>query len=305
MSLNTYVNSLIENVNSNNIPKNIDLVLDSGAFNGIYMLGGLIYLRQMKNQNKININRISGSSIGSILGLLFIVDKLDLSIEICNKAFKILRKNQDLKKFKILLEDILDKHITESDLNKINNKLYITYFDLTKGKQILKKKYKNLQELKYSVLKSMHVPYLFDRNITDNEGCIDGSFPHIFKIKSNKSRKILFINLQSIDKIINMIYIKNEKNLYPRLFNGLLEMHNFFSDGKNTNMYSYVNDWSIRDIFLFRLREIIYTLIIYIFSLGLHIDYFIPNKWKQEKIVHKYINIFKNLWRDIIIYLTI
>ena len=305
MSLNTYVNSLIENVNSNNIPKNIDLVLDSGAFNGIYMLGGLIYLRQMRNKNKININRISGSSIGSILGLLFIVDKLDLSIEICNKAFKILRKNQDLKKFKILLEDILDKHITESDLNKINNKLYITYFDLTKGKQILKKKYKNLQELKYSLLKSMHVPYLFDRNITDNEGCVDGSFPHIFKIKSNKSRKILFINLQSIDKIINMIYIKNEKNLYPRLFNGLLEMHNFFSDGKNTNMYSYVNDWSIRDIFLFRLREIIYTLIIYIFSLGLHIDYFIPNKWKQEKIVHKYINIFKNLWRDIIIYLTI
>jgi hypothetical protein len=305
MSLNTYVNSLIENINSNNIPKNIDLVLDSGAFNGIYMLGGLIYLRQMKNQNKININRISGSSIGSILGLLFIVDKLDLSIEICNKAFKILRKNQDLRKFKFLLEDILDKHITESDLNKINNKLYITYFDLTKGKQILKKKYKNLQELKYSVLKSMHVPYLFDRNITDNEGCIDGSFPHIFKIKSNKSRKILFINLQSIDKIINIIYIKNEKNLYPRLFNGLLEMHKFFSDGKNTNMYSYVNEWSIRDIFLFRLREIIYTLIIYIFSLGLHIDYFIPNKWKQEKIVQKYINIFKNLWRDIIIYLTI
>jgi hypothetical protein len=305
MSLNTYVNSLIENVNSNNIPKNIDLVLDSGAFNGIYMLGGLIYLRQMRNKNKININRISGSSIGSILGLLFIVDKLDLSIEICNKAFKILRKNQDLKKFKFLLEDILDKHITESDLNKINNKLYITYFDLTKGKQILKKKYKNLQELKYSLLKSMHVPYLFDRNITDTEGCVDGSFPHIFKIKSKNSRKILFINLQSIDKIINMIYIKNEKNLYPRLFNGLLEMHNFFSDGKNTNMYSYVNDWSIRDIFLFRLREIIYTLIIYIFSLGLHIDYFIPNKWKQEKIVHKYINIFKNLWRDIIIYLTI
>lgn len=151
----------------------------------------------------------------------------------------------------------------------------------------------------------MHVPYLFDRNITDNEGCIDGSFPHIFKIKSNKSRKILFINLQSIDKIINIIYIKNEKNLYPRLFNGLLEMHKFFSDGKNTNMYSYVNEWSIRDIFLFRLREIIYTLIIYIFSLGLHIDYFIPNKWKQEKIVQKYINIFKNLWRDIIIYLTI
>ena len=139
----------------------------------------------------------------------------------------------------------------------------------------------------------MHVPYLFDRNITDNEGCIDGSFPHIFKIKSNKSRKILFINLQSIDKIINIIYIKNEKNLYPRLFNGLLEMHKFFSDGKNTNMYSYVNEWSIRDIFLFRLREIIYTLIIYIFSLGLHIDYFIPNKWKQEKIVQKYINIFK------------
>ena len=41
MSLTSYINSLIDNV-ENNVPSEIDLILDGGAFNGIYMLGGLL-----------------------------------------------------------------------------------------------------------------------------------------------------------------------------------------------------------------------------------------------------------------------
>ena len=70
-------------------------------------------------------------------------------------------------------------------------------------------------------------------------------------------------------------------------------------------MCSYVDDWGLKDILLFRLREIIYTILIYIFSFGLHIDYLIPSSWKNESIVKRYINIFRNLWQDIMIYLTI
>ena len=48
MALNVFIKSLIENIPNNHIPKNIDLVLDGGAFNGIYMLGGLFYIKELE-----------------------------------------------------------------------------------------------------------------------------------------------------------------------------------------------------------------------------------------------------------------
>jgi len=305
MTLNTYVNCLIDNIDNDNIPKEIDLVLDGGAFNGIYMMGALFYLKEIERREKIKINRISGTSIGSILGLLYLLDKLDLTVNIAIQGYKILRKSQDLYKFKKKLIKLIKHNLTDEDLSKINGKLYVTYFDTKKNKQIIKKKYKNSEDLKNTILKSMHVPYLFDREMTDNEGCIDGAFPYIFKQNKRENKKILFLNLQSFDKLINMIYIKKEKNIYSRLFNGLIDIHNFFSENKPTNMCSYVNEWGIKDILLFRLREIIYTMIVYILSLGLQIETLFPDSWKKEKIFVKIITIFKNIWRDILIYLTI
>ena len=39
MTLNTYINNLIENINENNLPGEIDLVLGSVAFNRVFMMG--------------------------------------------------------------------------------------------------------------------------------------------------------------------------------------------------------------------------------------------------------------------------
>ena len=35
----------------------MDLILDGGAFNGIYMLGGLFYIKELEQREKINIKR--------------------------------------------------------------------------------------------------------------------------------------------------------------------------------------------------------------------------------------------------------
>ena len=94
----------------------------------------------------------------------------------------------------------------------IYNLFYFTYFDTIKGKQIVKRKYKSKAELIDNIIKSLYVPYLIDRRPTDNDGCIDGAFPYMFKSRTRK-RKILFLNLQSMDKFKKMIFIKNEKNI--------------------------------------------------------------------------------------------
>jgi predicted acylesterase/phospholipase RssA len=104
MALNVFIKSLIENIPNNHIPKNIDLVLDGGAFNGIYMLGSLFYIKELERREKINIKRISGCSIGAVLGLLFLLNKMEISIEISTLAFKCLRKHQHLKKLIMVIK---------------------------------------------------------------------------------------------------------------------------------------------------------------------------------------------------------
>jgi hypothetical protein len=306
MALNTFINTLIENIPDKHLPEELDLVLDGGAFNGIYMLGGLLYIKELEQREKIKIKRISGCSIGALMGVCFLLNKMEMSIQLCTECYKCLRKHQDLKKVLNNFKQKISNLITEKDLLVINNRFYITYFDTLKGKQIIKKRYKTVDDLVNYVIKSLYVPYLIERKITDDDGCVDGAFPYMFKSKeTNKKRKILFLNLQSIDKFKKIIFIKREKNIYPRLLEGLMDTHNFFEKNQSNNMCSYVNDWNMLDVLLFRLRESIYIIIFYIFRIGLQIDYIIHEKWKNDTFIKKHISVFKNIWRDIMLYLTV
>ena len=69
--IDEYVNKLIENLpESSKKLQNIDLVLDGGLFNGSYLVGALYFLKEMERRQYIKIDRISGCSIGSIVGFL-------------------------------------------------------------------------------------------------------------------------------------------------------------------------------------------------------------------------------------------
>lgn len=137
--INQYIHALIDNIPNENVPKEIDLVLDGGAFNGIYMLGGLIYLKQLEKLGKIKVNRISGCSIGAVMGILYLIDDLELAFKLASDSYKILRKHQDLKKVINQVVDIFNTKSKDIDLELFNNKFYITYFDAIKGRQIVKK----------------------------------------------------------------------------------------------------------------------------------------------------------------------
>ena len=305
MALNVFINTLIENIPEKHLSKEIDLVLDGGAFNGIYMLGGLFYMKELETREKIKIKRVSGCSIGAILGLLFLLDKMDIAITVCNLCYKCIRKNQDLKKMLVFFKKTMNETITDEDAKRVNNRFYLTYFDTKKGKQIVKKKYKDKNELIDYIVKSLYVPYLIEREYTDKDGCIDGAFPYMFKSKDKANRKVLFFNLQSFDKIKKMIFIKKEKNIYPRLLEGLMNTHHFFENNASNSLCSYVNDWSMIDILFFRLREIIYIILFYIFRVGLYIDTIFPESWRKDVFIQQHISVFKYIWRDIMLYLTI
>jgi hypothetical protein len=263
--INEYVMKLIDNlpddIKNAKEPLVIDLVLDGGIFNGSYLVGALYFLKEMENRKYIKIDRISGCSIGSIVGFLYFIDALDLMPElynIINTDFKQTYKLEKLKELKKYLE----KNIPTDICEKVNGKLFIAYNNVIKRKKVVKKVYKDVNDIINSLINSCFIPFLIDGNILNKSKYIDGVNPYVFNKEINK--KILHLDLYGYDKVGYLLNVKNEKTNYHRILSGLLDIHSFFIKGCNTSMCSYVNNWSIYDICFNKFKSFVEGIVIYI-----------------------------------------
>ena len=217
------IHNLIDNIKTIPCKANIDLVLDGGAFNGSYMIGSLLYMKEMEKRNVIHIERISGCSIGSLLGLLYIGNLLSIQ----EQFYKYIRNslaNGNLNSYSKVLQIIKEK-MPNSFYKKCNNVLYITFYDITNGKQVVRNRYKNNNHLLQCVYCSSFLPFLMNGRLCYHNKYIDGLYPYVFQKSSNKS--VLFIDLIQ-QNITKMLIIKNEVNNSERIMKGILETHNYF-----------------------------------------------------------------------------
>ena len=244
--INDYVIKLIDNLpddlKNSKTPLRLDLVLDGGIFNGSYLVGALCFLKEMEKRNYIIIERISGCSIGSVVAFLYFIDALDMMpqlYDIVKKEFQNGYKLPTIKDIKKHLKDRIPDDICE----KINGKLFICYNNVRKCKKSVISQYKDTDEIFDTIIKSCFVPYLIDGNFLYDNKYIDGMNPYIFNKVPDK--KILYLDLFGYDKIGNLLNVKNEKTNFHRILSGLLDIHNFYIKQSNTQMCSYVNDWSV------------------------------------------------------------
>jgi hypothetical protein len=280
--INQYVEKFIENLpdelkNTKN-PIKLDLVLDGGIFNGSYLVGALYFLKEMEKRNYVKICRISGCSIGSIVAFVYIIDCLDISESFYSIIFEQLKKTHNLN-INQALRSILEDKIPDDICSKINNKLYITYTNIQERKSKVKCIYKNKEEIINTIIKSSYIPFFMDGNILFKNKYIDGINPYIFKVRND--RKILHLDLFGYDKIKYLINIKNEKTNFHRILSGLLDIHNFFIKQTNTDMCSYVNDWSIFNKTRIFCKTIVEKILIYFIYLVFLIKKYIPHKFKE------------------------
>jgi hypothetical protein len=262
-----YASKLIENLPENilNSKLDIDLILDGGLFNGSYLIGVMYFIKSMEEKKLLNIKRISACSIGTIVALLYFCNCLEYSEYIYKLAKQNLENNHSLS---ILhsLKSILEKNklsINNDFINKINNKFFITYYNIKKNKKIVKSIFKDYDDLINTISKSCFLPFIIDGNIVYNNKYIDGINPYIFSLDNNIKKKILYIELFSFDKITNILITKNENNNIYRILSGLLDIHSFFIKKGSTNMCSYINDWNILDRFRFLIKIFIEKFIIF------------------------------------------
>ena len=191
------IKNLVENYPESNKMQHLDLVLESGAANGSYHIGCLLYIKELERKNKLKIDRISGSSIGAIAGLYYLTDTLDEFIEDYKTLRECFKRHLNLKGLKTILRDKI-KNLSNDDFKKVNQKLFIVFHDITQRQQILKSEFKNKDDLLHSILKSSHIPYITDETFLYRENdryYFDGGIPHIFCNRESGEKNILYINI--------------------------------------------------------------------------------------------------------------
>ena len=263
--INEYVKKLIDNLPDNiqntKQPIVLDLVLDGGAFNGSYMVGALYFLKEMENRKYIKIRRISGCSIGSFIAFMYFINQLDMIETFCEMGMKEYKENHTLSIVRNIKSHIISI-IPDDICSKINNKLYISYYNIKNQHKVVKSVYKSVDHLLNIIIKSCFIPYIIDGNMMYKNKYIDGLTPYMFKVEQGVN--ILHLDLLGIDKIGNIFNIKNEKTPTHRVLSGLLDIHNFYIKQCNTQMCSYVNDWSIMNKLIYNCKIVLEKIIIII-----------------------------------------
>lgn len=298
----TYIKDLINALPKESIMNTIslDLVLEGGLFNGSYLAGCLLYLKELEKAKYIKIHKLSGCSIGSIGCILYFIEDERLITEIYKIAYNQLKSKHNVNVFSKIFE-LLKQNLPHDIIKRINNKLYISYYNIKSGKRNIKKTYKNTEELFETIRRSCSFPYVIDNEIYYKNKYMDGLYPHVF---TETNSKVLYLNLHNLNQIYGMISVKNELTNLHRILEGVIDIHIFFVKNSKTNICSFVEKWSyfdcLRNYFFVRFMELIVQTLhkIYIFNSIIYSN----DEYKGKDKDKKDISIYKSL-HNIYVYL--
>jgi hypothetical protein len=301
------VGKLAKNIEKTNKIKEIDIVLEGGCMNGAYEIGGLLLIKELDKRDNIKVSRISGSSVGSFVGFLYLTNNLQAYIERYQEIKDDFHKSTQLKKLKEVLNDIIN-NVDEETFCKIkDDKLYIKYYDVENKTSVLKSQYKTRSEIVNAILKSCHIPYLINGNpyfIDDGKEYVDGGMPFIFKPSKLSYKKILYMKLTQFNKLYGMFNIKNEEIIEGRILEGLLDTYNFFLKNKDTWMCSYVENWGVISTARYNFCSLIYWFLLCLFIKLRNFILLISPKIVSTGVYNHFKPTLIKLYRDIIRYIV-
>ena len=296
-----YIDNLVLNLDKKLEPQQIDIVLEGGINNGYYELGILLFLKEMEKRGFITVNRISGVSIGSLMGLHYLNNSLEQAIDMYSSFKKYFKEHLNLYVYKEELEKI-KKIISDETFEKIkNDRFFVTTIDYVNKNQILYKNYKNKDDLIDCIYKSCYIPTIIGEDTLYKGKYIDGIFPHIFKNREKTSKqKILYIHINQLNRFQSMFSIK-EKTMNGRILEGILDCYNFFLYKKPSYYCNYVNNWSLLDFFKLRMKELLIIILVYSILLIINISKLLFPFVSKLKICSYIVIMLRTIKNDILI----
>ena len=275
--LQEYIKALIINVDKTGVEKNINIIFDGGAFNGGFAAGIGLYLKSMEDHKLIKVYSISGCSVGSILAVWYLTGCRQEGIQCFEEFMNSYKKNMNLHAYKSIVTHCIDeiflnyKHTgrytdtstnnnAEKDfLNVLNGRLFITYYNVKTHTQKTVSKFKSKAHIIDCIFRSSHIPYIMDGLPSYKKKYMDGVSPYVPK----NGLSNLFIKLMTLKRCARSLMLKSENNIHYRLLTGIADINDFYTTG-NSDMCSYVHNWSYSDMVQLRVREVV---MFFIFSL--------------------------------------
>ncbi|WP_024787392.1 MULTISPECIES: patatin-like phospholipase family protein [unclassified Lebetimonas] len=227
----------------------INLALSGGAFRGAFHLGFLEAI-----DSKIDINAISGSSIGALIGASYACGvKPQKQLELLkSKAFKKVFKFNSLTKgfFKIdINSEIAKKFIPLSTFEELNIKTYVNALDLNSGKII----YFEKGDLKKAVLASSAIMPFFPPVELDNLFLVDGGIKENLPVGVFKEGIIVGVDLFPLKKEFKKSFFGILKRMFYLSWRvsseGSIKKCNFYITDERLSDYKLCSFKNFDDLF--------------------------------------------------------
>jgi len=297
--LNQYINALLVNVDSKKLPKNVNLIFDSGAVNGLLGVGAALYIHHLQEKKYIRVNKVSGCSIGSIIAVWYLCGCPDLIYDFLEDLFNDYKTNKNFFIYEKIIKNSIYKLFDNDDLSLLNTILHINYYDTKEHKQCIISNFSNRAHLIECILRSSHIPYITSNVYKFNDRYIDGISPYIFELhdkdKENECKNI-FIKLIDLQNPLKALTVKNEKNIYTRLLKGVSETNDFFVNN-TTSLCLYTSCFIKTQLYI---RQWFVLVIIFIIDSIIVINNNLPQCVKHCILYNNMIRISKNVWNYMI-----
>ena len=303
--LNQYIRALVVNIKQDNIKTNVNLIFDSGAVNGVLGTGAALYIHNLEQMGYFKVNKVSGCSIGSLIALWYICGCPEEMYNFSDTLFNYYKKHKNFYMYETIITEMVYQLFSSDDMSKINDRLYINYYDTKKCRNKVVHKYKNRKHLIRCILRSSHVPFLTTSEHKYQGRYVDGIVPHFFTCAgagaagaagaADTTCTNLFIKLINFTDPFNCLNVKREQNIYSRLLSGIVGVNDFFVNGK-TYLCSYVNDRSYLTFIQMYVKKQVVFFFLFLIEWTMIIKKHIPESVQNTMLYNKMLLLSKSLW---------
>ena len=298
-----YISNLAYNVDKPDKPMTIDIVLEGGANNGVYELGVLLFVKHLEKKGYLSVDRISGASIGSLMGLLYFTDSLIESVDMFQSLKDYFRDNLHLHCYEDKLSQLIEG-IDDDVLDIVKkDKLFVATIDVESKKQIVTSEFASKSELTEAIVKSCYLPYIVGETVYYKTKFVDGCFPYIFTSRRTCDNKILYVSINRLKQMKFIFSVHKEKNVHGRALHGILDAYTFFLYNKPTVLCSYVNNWSFMDYTTLRGKQCLVTALCVLLLLCFRIyERVAASIWERVPFAKVFLVLAQHLYRDLVLY---
>jgi hypothetical protein len=287
-SLQAFVEELVKTTEINAIPPVINVVFDSGAFNGGFGAGTALYINALtKQQPHIKLGQVSGCSAGAFVAVWLLSGCPLASLRHVDDMYNHYRQHLNMANYK----KIVKKFVNELFANdrqvkiKLNGRIFINYYDTVLHEQCVIHKFRGRRHLTRCIVRSSHIPFVTNGQPCNNGRYIDGMVPYIIPYTKEAT---IFVRLVTLSKLKRVFSINAEPNAHFRLLAGIADAHEFFLTG-SSDMCDYINNWSCFHYAHIKLRLI--TCLV-CFKVLVLLQLFIK-AWQWPDVICRYLKEFK------------